>query len=55
MVLDQPIKIKDSLVFSGVHVTGDRDIERLLLTPDIAISCPAVGAHNAEPGLQEET
>jgi hypothetical protein len=40
-VVENPIAIKDSLVFSGVRVTSEQDIERMLLTPDVAVDCAA--------------
>jgi NDP-sugar pyrophosphorylase family protein len=39
VVVENPIAIKDSLVFSGVRVTSEQDIERMVLTPDVAIDC----------------
>jgi len=41
VTLEKPIAVKDSLVFSGVHITAEHDIERMLLTPDVSISCSA--------------
>jgi len=41
VTVEQPIVIKDSLVFSGVHIAVDHDIERMLLTPDVTVDCGA--------------
>jgi dTDP-glucose pyrophosphorylase len=39
VTVEKPIAIKDSLVFSEVRVTADKDIDRMLLAPDVAIDC----------------
>lgn len=41
VTVDRPIVIKDSLVFPAVHINQSQDIERMLLTPDLAIHCAA--------------
>jgi dTDP-glucose pyrophosphorylase len=41
VTLDEPIAVRDSLVFSGVHVAGGRNLERMLLTPDFSLDCSA--------------
>ena len=51
--LDQRLAIRDSLVFSDVHVSGERDIERMLLTPDVAIACPTVSRSRPADGSLE--
>ncbi len=43
VVVERPIAIRDSLVFSGVRIAQDRDIERSLLTRDVVIDCRAQG------------
>jgi len=46
VVVEHPIAIKDSLVFSGVRIATEHDIERMLLTPDVTVDC---GATQGEP------
>jgi len=46
VTVEKPIVIKDSLVFSGVRITSEQDIERMLLTPDVAIDCAAIEGTN---------
>lgn len=41
VTVEKPIAIKDSLIFSGVHITAKQDIERMLLTPDVVVDCTA--------------
>ena len=41
VTVEKPIAVRDSLVFSGVRITSEQDVERMLLTPDIVINCPA--------------
>lgn len=53
VVLGQATVIRDSLVFSGVHVDGERDITRMVLTPDVAIDCAAPGQSAASDDLRE--
>ncbi len=39
VTVENPIAIRDSLIFPGVHVTSAHDIARMLLTPAVAIDC----------------
>jgi glucose-1-phosphate thymidylyltransferase len=39
VTLDKAIAVRDSLIFSGVRVAADDDIECMLLTPDVSIDC----------------
>ncbi len=39
VTLDTAIAVRDSLIFSGVRVSADDDIECMLLTPDVSIDC----------------
>ena len=41
VTVENPITLKDSLIFSDVHVTSEQDIEYSLLTPDVVIDCAA--------------
>jgi len=41
VTVEKPIAVRDSLVFSGVRITSEQDVERMLLTPDIVINCAA--------------
>jgi len=36
-----PVAIRNSLVFPGVHITGERDVESMLITPELSIDCSA--------------
>lgn len=46
VTVDHPITIRDSLVFSGVHITADHNIERGLLTPNVVLDCRASKENN---------
>jgi len=39
VTIEQPIRIANSLVFSGVRVSSDQDLEHMLLTPNVAVDC----------------
>ncbi len=39
VTLDKAIAVRDSLIFSGVQVASDTDIESMLLTPELSIAC----------------
>jgi len=39
VTIENPIRVKDSLVFSDSRVTASQDIERMLITPDVTIEC----------------
>ena len=42
VAVERPISIKDSLIFSGVHISTDQSIEKMLLTPDVTVDCASV-------------
>ena len=39
VTVEKPIVIKDSLVFPGVRVAAEQDIEWKLLTPEVTVDC----------------
>ncbi len=39
VTLDKVVAVRDSLIFSGVQVTSDSDVEGMLLTPEVSIAC----------------
>jgi NDP-sugar pyrophosphorylase family protein len=41
VTVERPIVIKDSLIFPGVRINQEQNIERMLLAPDITIHCAA--------------
>jgi NDP-sugar pyrophosphorylase family protein len=41
VTVEEPILIKDSLVFPGVRIAAEQDMERKLLTPDVTVDCEA--------------
>jgi dTDP-glucose pyrophosphorylase len=41
VTVEHPIKIKDSLILSGSHVTSTQDLQRMLITPEVSIECAA--------------
>jgi dTDP-glucose pyrophosphorylase len=51
VTVDKPITVRDSLVLSGVHVTADHDLERVLLTPDVSVDCNALAPEPRDTAL----
>lgn len=45
VTVENPIKIKDSLIFSGSRITSTQDLYRVLVTPEVSIEC-AVGGRS---------
>lgn len=39
VVVADPLVVRNSLVFPGVRIEGDQDIEQMVLTPDVAVNC----------------
>jgi NDP-sugar pyrophosphorylase family protein len=39
VTIEQPIRITNSLIFSGVRVSTDQDLEHMLLAPNVAVDC----------------
>jgi NDP-sugar pyrophosphorylase family protein len=51
VTIEKPISITNSLIFSGVRVSADQDLEHLLLTPNVTVDCtvpPGVPLDTAE-------
>jgi dTDP-glucose pyrophosphorylase len=47
VIVEQPILIKDSLIFPGTRLSGRQSVERMVLTPDLSIDCACA---QKEPG-----
>ncbi|MGC8786312.1 MAG: sugar phosphate nucleotidyltransferase [Anaerolineae bacterium] len=43
VIVEHPIRIKDSLILSGSRVTSTQDLNRVLITPEVSIDCAAGG------------
>jgi glucose-1-phosphate thymidylyltransferase len=54
VTLDKPIAVRDSLVFAGVHITADSDIDHMLLTPDVSIDCRALSPEDQPKAPAQE-
>jgi dTDP-glucose pyrophosphorylase len=54
VTLDKPIAVRDSLVFAGVLITAESDINHMLLTPDVSIDCRTRSLQPGTNGLVRE-
>jgi len=50
VIVEKPIFIKDSLVFSDVRITAEHDIAHKLLTPDVVVDCVS-GSKESSDGI----
>ena len=55
VVVEHPILVKDSLVFSGTRITATQPVERMVLTPELSMDCSGLAAGDGTSADKESS